>query len=268
MISVKITSSLFSMCSSFYLFFGYQNFANSLLTEKHTNKTKVEILSLGSPCQVWVLRERAQRVSLQLCLCPQTATLEQAIKDAQECYDDEIQLYNEQIETLRKEIEETERSLEKSSYDCRQLVVAQQTLKNELDRYHRIIENEGNRCGHRGAQLRECHSLPAARGLYIPQIFVEGLPCTSFRQWGCGREWNTKSMTSWSLNDEWICNRRSMIYDKCYVLLWQGKGEWRWGCWWKCLKFWVWQSEEISWRGYFCFSGLWRQNRLSREDNQ
>ncbi|XP_015452436.1 filensin isoform X2 [Pteropus alecto] len=75
----------------------------------------------------------------------ETATLEQAIKDAQECYDDEIQLYNEQIETLRKEIEETERSLEKSSYDCRQLVVAQQTLKNELDRYHRIIENEGNR---------------------------------------------------------------------------------------------------------------------------
>lgn len=90
--------------------------------------------------------------------------------------------------TGRKEIEETERSLEKSSYDCRQLVVAQQTLKNELDRYHRIIENEGNRCGHRGAQLRECHSLPAARGLYSPQIFVEGLPCTSFRQWGCGRE--------------------------------------------------------------------------------
>ncbi|KAK1337248.1 LOW QUALITY PROTEIN: hypothetical protein QTO34_001871, partial [Cnephaeus nilssonii] len=75
----------------------------------------------------------------------QTATLEQAIKDAHECYDDEIQLYNEQIETLRKEIEETERSLEKSSHDCRQLVVAQQTLKNELHRYHRIIENEGSR---------------------------------------------------------------------------------------------------------------------------
>ncbi|EPQ04175.1 Filensin [Myotis brandtii] len=84
---------------------------------------------------------QAQRAELQA----QTATLEQAIKDAHECYDDEIQLYNEQIETLRKEIEETERSLEKSSYDCRQLVVAQQTLKNELHRYHRIIENEGSR---------------------------------------------------------------------------------------------------------------------------
>ncbi|XP_027968805.1 filensin [Eumetopias jubatus] len=84
---------------------------------------------------------QAQRTELQA----QTAALEQAIKDAHDCYDDEIQLYNEQIETLRKEIEEAERSLEKSSYDCRQLVVAQQTLKNELERYHRIIENEGNR---------------------------------------------------------------------------------------------------------------------------
>ncbi|XP_022449983.1 filensin isoform X3 [Delphinapterus leucas] len=74
-----------------------------------------------------------------------TAALEQAIRDAHECYDEEIQLYNEQIDTLRKEIEEAERSLERSSYDCRQLVVAQQTLRNELDRYHRIIENEGNR---------------------------------------------------------------------------------------------------------------------------
>ncbi|XP_049725424.1 filensin [Elephas maximus indicus] len=75
----------------------------------------------------------------------ETAGLEQAIKDAQECYDGEIQLYNEQIEGLRKEIEETERALEKSSYDCRQLAVAQHTLKAELDRYQRIIENEGHR---------------------------------------------------------------------------------------------------------------------------
>lgn len=99
-------------------------------------------------------------LSSQLCLCPQTAALEQAIKDAHECYDDEIQLYNEQIETLRKEIEEAERSLERSSYDCRQLVVAQQTLKNELERYHRIIENEGNRCGHRRVPPRDCAPLP------------------------------------------------------------------------------------------------------------
>ncbi|XP_040131232.2 filensin isoform X2 [Ictidomys tridecemlineatus] len=84
---------------------------------------------------------QAQKTELQA----QTTTLEQAIKNAHECYDDEIQLYNEQIESLRKEIEEAERTLERSSYDCRQLAVAQQTLRNELDRYHRIIEIEGNR---------------------------------------------------------------------------------------------------------------------------
>ncbi|CAO2578559.1 Bfsp1 [Lemmus lemmus] len=84
---------------------------------------------------------QAQKAELQA----QTASLEQAIKHAHECYDDEIQLYNEQIENLRRETEEAERSLERSSYDCRQLAVAQQTLRNELDRYHRIIESEGNR---------------------------------------------------------------------------------------------------------------------------
>ncbi|XP_065783878.1 filensin-like [Muntiacus reevesi] len=73
------------------------------------------------------------------------AALEQAIRDVQECDDGEIQLYNEQIDTLRKETEGAERSLERSPYDCRQLVVAQQTLRSELDQYHRIIENTGNR---------------------------------------------------------------------------------------------------------------------------
>lgn len=113
--------------------------------------------------------------------------LEQAIKDAHECYEDEIQLYNERIETLRKEIEETEKSLEKSSCDCRQLVVIQQTLKNELDRYHWIIENEGNRCGHRGAQPRGCLFLHAAH-LLVSHILVECLLCVSSRQWRCRRE--------------------------------------------------------------------------------
>ncbi|XP_005380963.1 PREDICTED: filensin isoform X2 [Chinchilla lanigera] len=84
---------------------------------------------------------QAQRVELQA----QTAALDQAIKNAHECYDDEIQLYNEQIDSLRREIEEAERTLEKTSYDCRQMAVAQQTLKNELDRYQRILEIEGNR---------------------------------------------------------------------------------------------------------------------------
>ncbi|XP_077606347.1 filensin [Crocuta crocuta] len=108
-----------------------------LLTEREAAALQSQL----EECREVVCLLQAQRAELQA----QTAALEHAIKDAHECYDDEIQLYNEQIETLRKEIEETERSLERSSYDCRQLVVAQQTLKNELERYHRIIENEGNR---------------------------------------------------------------------------------------------------------------------------
>lgn len=75
----------------------------------------------------------------------QTTMLEQAIKNTQESYDDEIQLYNEQIENLRKGIEEAERILEKYTTDCRQLVIYQQSLENELERYKRIIENEDSR---------------------------------------------------------------------------------------------------------------------------
>lgn len=117
---------------------------------------------------------------LTLCVCPQTTALEQAIKHAHECYDDEIQLYNEQIENLRKEIEEAERSLERSSYDCRQLAVAQQTLRTELDRYHRIIEIEGNRCG----RVSVCLA-PWPVHILILQIFVECSLCArnSWREW-------------------------------------------------------------------------------------
>ncbi|XP_059684584.1 filensin [Gavia stellata] len=75
----------------------------------------------------------------------ETIMLEQAIKNTQESYDDEIQLYNEQIENLRKGIEEAERTLEKYTTDCRQLVIYQQSLENELERYKRIIENEESR---------------------------------------------------------------------------------------------------------------------------
>ncbi|KAM6432798.1 filensin [Rhynochetos jubatus] len=84
---------------------------------------------------------QAQKYKLQT----ETAMLEQAIKNTQESYDDEIQLYNEQIENLRKGIEEAERTLEKYTTDCRQLVIYQQSLENELERYKRIIENEDSR---------------------------------------------------------------------------------------------------------------------------
>ncbi|XP_053565302.1 filensin [Bombina bombina] len=84
---------------------------------------------------------QAQKFKLQ----SETSMLEQAIKNTQESYDDEIQLYNEQIEILRKGIEEAEKALEKYTNDCRQLVIYQQSLENELERYKRIIENEDNR---------------------------------------------------------------------------------------------------------------------------
>ncbi|CAN8203159.1 unnamed protein product [Coccothraustes coccothraustes] len=84
---------------------------------------------------------QAQKYKLQT----ETTMLEQAIKNTQESYDDEIQLYNEQIENLRKGLEEAERILEKYTTDCRQLVIYQQSLENELERYKRIIENEDSR---------------------------------------------------------------------------------------------------------------------------
>lgn len=99
----------------------------------------------------WGVRERV--CFLHLCLCPETETLDQAVKDAHECYDNEMQLYDEQkkIPSLQKEIEEIDWVLERSSYNCRQLMDAQQTLTNELVRYHQGIENENNRCGQRRA---------------------------------------------------------------------------------------------------------------------
>ncbi|XP_065258058.1 filensin [Emys orbicularis] len=84
---------------------------------------------------------QTQKLKLQT----ETTMLDQAIKSTQESYDDEVQLYNEQIEALRKEIEDAERTLEKYTSDCHQLVIYQQSLENELERYKRIIENEDNR---------------------------------------------------------------------------------------------------------------------------
>lgn len=138
-------------------------------------------------------------VSLQLCLCPQTAALEQAIRDAHECYDEEIQLYNEQIDTLRKEIEEAERSLERSSYDCRQLVVAQQTLRNELDRYHRIIENEGNRWDQGWAE--PMGTAPTSLASYLFHRSLLSVSCVTVLGSGdVARKGTPKSVTSQSLN--------------------------------------------------------------------
>ncbi|XP_030604214.1 filensin isoform X2 [Archocentrus centrarchus] len=87
-------------------------------------------------CQLQAQKQRLQT---------ENTVLEQAIKNTQESYDDEIQMYNEKIESLRKEIEEAERSLEKYTSECRHLAMYQISLENELERYKRIIENEDNR---------------------------------------------------------------------------------------------------------------------------
>ncbi|NWX18581.1 BFSP1 protein, partial [Aegotheles bennettii] len=120
---------------------------------------------------------QAQKYKLQT----ETTMLEQAIKNTQESYDDEIQLYNEQIENLRKGIEEAERTLEKYTTDCRQLMIYQQSLENELERYKRIIENEDSRLNSAIAgtpvtlftQIYRPVQPPAARGRDITQAMQD-----------------------------------------------------------------------------------------------
>uniref|UniRef100_A0A3B3HXU9 Filensin n=1 Tax=Oryzias latipes TaxID=8090 RepID=A0A3B3HXU9_ORYLA len=87
-------------------------------------------------CQLQAQKQRLQN---------ETAMVDQAIKNTQESYDDEIQMYNEKIDSLRKEIEEAEKSLEKFTSESRHLAMYQTSLENELERYKRIIENEDSR---------------------------------------------------------------------------------------------------------------------------
>uniref|UniRef100_A0A3P9J9U7 Filensin n=1 Tax=Oryzias latipes TaxID=8090 RepID=A0A3P9J9U7_ORYLA len=87
-------------------------------------------------CQLQAQKQRLQN---------ETAMVDQAIKNTQESYDDEIQMYNEKIDSLRKDIEEAERSLDKFTSESRHLAMYQTSLENELERYKRIIENEDSR---------------------------------------------------------------------------------------------------------------------------
>ncbi|KAJ8246165.1 hypothetical protein GJAV_G00264430, partial [Gymnothorax javanicus] len=84
---------------------------------------------------------QSQKSRLQM----ETSALEQAIKNTQDGYDDELQRYNERIEALRREMEDAERSLERYTHECRRLALYQSSLENELERHRRIIENEDNR---------------------------------------------------------------------------------------------------------------------------
>ncbi|KAI5611590.1 filensin [Silurus asotus] len=108
-----------------------------LISQKRVPALKTQL----EECKSALCQLQGQKHKLQT----ETSALEQGIKITQESYDEEIQLYNEQIETLRKGIEEAEHLLEKYTSECRQLVVYQSSLENELERYKRIIENEDSR---------------------------------------------------------------------------------------------------------------------------
>ncbi|XP_029107341.1 filensin [Scleropages formosus] len=116
---------------------GFSEEQEKLLVQRRVPALRSQLEEYKSAlCQLQAQKQRLQT---------ETSVLEQAIKNTQESYDDEIQLYNEQIESLRKEIEEAERSLEKYTNECRQLAMYQTSLENELERYKRIIENEDTR---------------------------------------------------------------------------------------------------------------------------
>ncbi|XP_051867194.1 filensin [Pristis pectinata] len=75
-------------------------------------------------------------------LSSEGATQEQIARTVEGHYLDQMQSYNEQIEDLRKKTEEAETSLEMCANECRQVVMYQQSLENELERYKRFIADE------------------------------------------------------------------------------------------------------------------------------
>ncbi|XP_072907357.1 filensin [Hemitrygon akajei] len=70
------------------------------------------------------------------------AMQEQGARNMEGHYLDQMQSYNEQIEDLRKKTEEAETSLEMCANECRQVVIYQQSLENELERYKQFIADE------------------------------------------------------------------------------------------------------------------------------
>ncbi|XP_069792246.1 filensin [Narcine bancroftii] len=70
------------------------------------------------------------------------AMQEQTSSTVEGHYLDQMQSYNEQIEDLRRKTEEAETSFEKCANECRQVVMYQQSLENELERYKHFITDE------------------------------------------------------------------------------------------------------------------------------
>ncbi|XP_041062143.1 filensin [Carcharodon carcharias] len=62
-----------------------------------------------------------------------------------EDYLNQIEPYREQIEDLRERMGKAERNLEKCANECRQVIMFQQSLEDELESYKRFIANEDYR---------------------------------------------------------------------------------------------------------------------------
>uniref|UniRef100_H2LPQ0 Beaded filament structural protein 1 n=1 Tax=Oryzias latipes TaxID=8090 RepID=H2LPQ0_ORYLA len=125
------------LCNIFDAFFVCVKEQEKLLAQRKVPGLQSQLEEYKSAlCQLQAQKQRLQN---------ETAMVDQAIKNTQESYDDEIQMYNEKIDSLRKEIEEAEKSLEKFTSESRHLAMYQTSLENELERYKRIIENEDSR---------------------------------------------------------------------------------------------------------------------------
>ncbi|XP_078086629.1 filensin [Mustelus asterias] len=85
---------------------------------------------------------------------------EQTSQALQESYLDQIQPYREHIEDLRKRMRGAETNLEKCASECRQVIMYQQSLEDELESYKRFIANEDYR-----STLTETLATPLSAGL-------------------------------------------------------------------------------------------------------
>lgn len=96
-----------------------------MLKEKLITEAKDELDKEILPCLCLGVCER-ELVSFICVFVHRQKPWIKLLKMLNECYDNEMQLYDEQIDSLQKEIEEIGQVLETSSYNCRQLMDAQQ----------------------------------------------------------------------------------------------------------------------------------------------
>ncbi|XP_038662989.1 filensin isoform X1 [Scyliorhinus canicula] len=108
---------------------------------------------------------------------------EQTRQAVQESYLDQMQPYREQIEDLRKKMGEAEKNLEKYANECRQVVMYQQSLEDELESYKRFIANEDYRSQ---STLTDTQTTPltASHRYEYTQVMPESQDITLATQFG------------------------------------------------------------------------------------